>query len=60
MIVKSHLLDQAARYSKRFEDAEAKMRREWPEPSKDTVKEWNASRALAERATAEIMKGGRR
>ena len=54
-IIKSHILDEAARASKRWEDAEAMMRH-WSEPSKTVVKEWDKARKNAEAATRTIFK----
>lgn len=55
-IIKSHILDEAARASKRWEDANMQMRRHCFSPPAKVVTEWNAARRHAEEMTAKVLK----
>lgn len=55
-IISSYLLDEAARLCRRWEDADANMRRHWPDPPKEVVTEWNKARRAAEAVTRTIIK----
>ena len=58
-IIPSAVLKDAAAASERYERADAAMRRGWPEPPDEVIREWNEARRVAEVTSQVVLSCGR-